>query len=46
MNNLVEVVKVECSGCGLISNYIPDWVSIYIEEFGYWYYLCPECAKD
>jgi len=41
---LVEVVNVECSDCGRISNDLTDWECLENEEYGYWYYLCPECA--
>jgi hypothetical protein len=43
---LVEVVNVECSGCGLISNNITGWECLEDEIYGGWYYLCPACASE
>jgi len=46
MSYMVEVVNVECLGCGLVSNWVKDWECIYNEEYDYWYYLCPKCANE
>ena len=40
---LVEVVNIECSYCGLITNDLTGWECLYNEEYGYWYYVCPKC---
>ena len=44
-DNLVEVVNVECTRCGLISNDLTGWECCYDEDFDNYYYLCPECAR-
>lgn len=45
-DRLVEVVNVECSSCGLITNNLTDWECCYNEIFGCWYYLCPNCSIE
>ena len=42
----IEVVTIECTGCGLLTNDLTDWEVDYNEEWEYYYYLCPKCQKE